>query len=85
MALDEGCDKYHITYSSDGHGSLPIFDKEGRYIGLGVGKVMSMYEEFVDSVNIYNIDIYNIILIGSSVSLSLVNFLNLDIQLTLVS
>ena len=57
MALDEGCDKYHITYSSDGQGSLPVFDKEGRYIGLGVGKVMSMYEEFVDSVNIYNIDI----------------------------
>ena len=57
MALDEGCDKYHITYSSDGQGSLPIFDKEGRYIGLGVGKVMSMYEEFVDSINIYNIDI----------------------------
>lgn len=56
MALDEGCDKYHITYSSDGQGSLPIFDKEGRYIGLGVGKVMSMYEEFVDSINIYNID-----------------------------
>ena len=55
MALDEGCDKYHITYSSDGQGSLPIFDKEGRYIGLGVGKVMSMYEEFVDSINIYNI------------------------------
>ena len=57
MALDEGCDKYHITYSSDGQGSLPVFDKEGRYIGLGVGRVMSMYEEFVDSVNIYNIDI----------------------------
>ena len=56
MALDEGCDKYHITYSSDGQGSLPIFDSEGRYIGLGVGKVMSMYEEFVDSINIYNID-----------------------------
>ena len=56
MALDEGCDKYHITYSSDGQGSLPVFDKEGRYIGLGVGKVMSMYEEFVDSINIYNID-----------------------------
>lgn len=57
MALDAGCDKTHITYSSDGQGSLPIFDKEGRYIGLGVGKVMSMYEEFKDSINKYSIDI----------------------------
>lgn len=57
MALDAGCDKTHITYSSDGQGSLPIFDSEGRYIGLGVGKVMSMYEEFKDSINKYSIDI----------------------------
>ena len=57
MALDEGCDKTHITYSSDGQGSLPIFDHEGRYIGLGVGKVMSMYEEFKDSITKYNLDI----------------------------
>lgn len=57
MALDAGCDKTHITYSSDGQGSLPVFDSDGRYLGLGVGKVMSMYEEFKESITKYNLDI----------------------------
>ena len=45
------------TVQAASYKKIKLDDKEGRYIGLGVGRVMSMYEEFVDSVNIYNIDI----------------------------
>lgn len=50
MALDAGVDPDHITFSSDGQGSLPIFNADGTFAGLGVGKVTSMYREFRDSV-----------------------------------
>lgn len=39
-----------ITFSSDGQGSLPIFDQVGNYVGLGIGKIFSLYEEFVKCV-----------------------------------
>ncbi|WP_425447539.1 beta-aspartyl-peptidase [Dethiothermospora halolimnae] len=43
--LDKGVSIDNITFSSDGQGSLPKFDKEGNFIGLGVGKVTSLYNE----------------------------------------
>lgn len=36
--LDEGVNKDNFTISSDGQGSLPIFNEKKEYIGLGVGK-----------------------------------------------
>ena len=50
MALDAGVDAEHITFSSDGQGSLPVFAADGTFSGLGVGKVMSMYREMRDAV-----------------------------------
>lgn len=50
MALDAGVPITHITFSSDGQGSLPVFDSSGNFKGLGVGKVASLYREFTDSV-----------------------------------
>lgn len=50
MALDAGVPEHQITFSSDGQGSLPVFDKDGTFIGLGVGKVTSLYREFRDAV-----------------------------------
>lgn len=50
MALDAGVPEHQITFSSDGQGSLPVFDKDGTFIGLGVGKVASLYREFRDAV-----------------------------------
>lgn len=35
--LDEGVNINNITLSSDGQGSLPIFDEKGEFLGLGVG------------------------------------------------
>lgn len=50
MALDAGVDAGHITFSSDGQGSLPVFDKKGNFRHLGVGKVSSLYREMKDAV-----------------------------------
>ena len=50
MALDAGVLIDHITFSSDGQGSLPIFHADGSFAGLGVGKVTSLYREMKDAV-----------------------------------
>ena len=50
MALDAGVPADHVTFSSDGQGSLPVFDKEGNFLHLGVGKVSSIYREMRDAV-----------------------------------
>ncbi|HIY19786.1 MAG TPA: amidohydrolase family protein, partial [Candidatus Blautia avistercoris] len=50
MALDAKVPVSQITFSSDGQGSLPIFDEDGKFAGLGVGKVTSLYREMKDAV-----------------------------------
>ncbi len=35
-----------ISFSSDGQGSLPDFNKNGELVGLKVGKVTSLYDKF---------------------------------------
>ncbi|HAS74318.1 MAG TPA: beta-aspartyl-peptidase [Clostridiales bacterium UBA8960] len=42
--LEEGVNATQITFSSDGQGSLPNFDKHGTLIGLDIGKTTSLYE-----------------------------------------
>lgn len=48
--LEEKIDIHQITFTSDGQGSLPEFDENGNYLGLGVGKVISLYQEVRDAV-----------------------------------
>lgn len=50
QALDAGVDISKITMSSDGNGSMPIFDDEGNNIGVGVASQSSLLEEFRDMV-----------------------------------
>lgn len=50
MMLEQGVPENQITFSSDGQGSMPLFDKEGEFHGLGVGKVTSLYREVRDAV-----------------------------------
>lgn len=50
MALDAGVPADHVTFSSDGQGSLPVFGPDGAFLGLGVGKVTSLYREMKDAV-----------------------------------
>lgn len=49
-ALDAGVPLSHITMSSDGNGSMPVFDEAGNPIGVGVGDQHSMFTEFRDMV-----------------------------------
>lgn len=44
--LEEGVSATQITFSSDGQGSLPNFDAQGKLVGLDVGKTTSLYETF---------------------------------------
>ena len=43
VMLEEGVNIENITFTSDGQGSLPIFDEKNRFIGMGIGKVTSLY------------------------------------------
>ena len=40
----------NITFSSDGQGSLPDFDENGKFKGLGIGEVTSLFNEVRDAV-----------------------------------
>ncbi len=62
MALDAGVLEHQITFSSDGQGSLPLFDRDGQFIGLGVGKVSSLYREFRDAVIKDGVPLYQALL-----------------------
>lgn len=48
--LEQGGDIDNITFSSDGHASLPEYDSEGRLTSLEVGQESSLYQEVCDAV-----------------------------------
>lgn len=48
--LEEGVDEGRIVFTSDGQGSLPIFNDKKEFMGLGIGKVTSLFSEVRDAV-----------------------------------
>jgi len=48
--LEEGISLDNFTLTSDGQGSLPIFNERKEYIGLGVGKSTSLLVGIKDCV-----------------------------------
>lgn len=48
--IDEKVPLKNITFSSDGNGSLPLFDENKQIIGLTICLPSSLYREFKDSV-----------------------------------
>jgi beta-aspartyl-dipeptidase (metallo-type) len=48
--LDAGVAENHITFSSDGQGSLPIFNTNKEMIGLGIGSCESLFLEVRSAV-----------------------------------
>ena len=42
--IDRGLDVSKVTLSSDGQGSLPLFDEKGNFRGVELGRVTSVYE-----------------------------------------
>ena len=57
LMLEQGVPEHQITFSSDGQGSMPIFDKDGTFLGLGVGKVTSLYREVREAIRIEGVAI----------------------------
>ncbi len=53
--LDAGVPIEHITFSSDGQGSLPVFNREGENIDVQVARVDTLYQEVRDAVRQENI------------------------------
>jgi beta-aspartyl-dipeptidase (metallo-type) len=48
--LEAGVDVSHITFTSDGQGSLPDFDEQGRLRGLDVGRVTGLFTAVREAV-----------------------------------
>lgn len=44
LLLREGVDPERVTMSSDGNGSLPVFDAEGRVVEVGVGSLGVLWD-----------------------------------------
>ena len=45
LMVEAGVDPAHITFTSDGQGSLPMFDGAGNTCGMSVGEVASLFDE----------------------------------------
>jgi beta-aspartyl-dipeptidase (metallo-type) len=50
LCFESGVPEDRVTLSSDGQGSLPMFNEKKEYIGLRVGKVTSLFDEIRDAV-----------------------------------
>jgi len=48
--LEAGVDPGHITFTSDGQGSLPDFDAQGRILSIDVGRVTSLFTRVREAV-----------------------------------
>ena len=53
--LNEGVDDSLFTISSDGQGSLPMFNEKQEYIGIGIGKASCLLKEVRECVQRENI------------------------------
>lgn len=50
--LDRGVNIENITFSSDGNGSMPLFNEEGQLKGLGICSVSSLYKEVREAIKL---------------------------------
>lgn len=50
--LDAGVDIERITFSSDGNGSMPLFDENGELKGLGICSVESLFNEVKEAIRL---------------------------------
>lgn len=66
QALEAGVNIENITMSSDGNGSMPIFDEAGNNIGVGIASQISILNEFRDMVQKENIAITDAVKIITS-------------------
>lgn len=48
--MQAGVDPKHITISSDGQGSLPLYNEKGEFLGMGVGQSSCLLKEVKECV-----------------------------------
>ena len=48
--MQAGVDSKHITISSDGQGSLPLYNEKGEFLGIGVGQSSCLLKEVKECV-----------------------------------
>ena len=64
-----------VTFSSDGNGSMPLFNEKRELIGLGVCSVKSLYNEVKNAILNYNVPIEEAIKVITS---NVADFLKLN-------
>ncbi len=64
--LEAGVPAGHITFTSDGCGSLPTFDAEGRLIRIDMGLPSSILREIKESVNDEGIPLETALMVATS-------------------
>jgi len=55
--LDAGVSPRHITFTSDGQGSLPVFNERRECVRLGIGQVSALFAEVRDAVRQDGVDL----------------------------
>lgn len=55
--LEVGLPIEHVTFSSDGNGSMPNFDEDGKLVGLGICAVSTLYREVKFAIKEHNVSI----------------------------
>ena len=74
--LEEGKNVNQITFSSDGHASLPTFDQAGNLSGLKVGTEESLFDEIRHAVTQFNIPLETAIRVITSNSADVLGLKN---------
>lgn len=64
--LSEGVPLKQISFSSDGNGSLPVFDEKNQIIGVGICLPGSLYREFKDSILIEKLPLEDVLQVVTS-------------------
>lgn len=55
--IKSNIDKTHITFTSDGNGSMPLFNSKREMVGLGICSVSSLYDQCKSAINDYGVSI----------------------------
>lgn len=64
--LEAGVAVSQITFTSDGQGSMPAFDAEGRFVRLDVGRVTSLLAEVRDAVLVERVPLETALQVATS-------------------
>ncbi len=55
--IENGVEASHMTFTSDGQGSLPLYDEAGQLAGNDVGRVTSLYESVKELILDHELEI----------------------------